>query len=89
MSRIAKVVKIRMAYNRKNFYKKIIEVQNLVLELKRQNEDLFYKEIYWQFIYPKYHISYRTFNSYMSINAKRELKKLQEAEKVSNQTKLF
>lgn len=78
-----------MAYNKINFYKKIIEVQNLVLELKRQNEDLYYKEIYWQYIEPKYHICYRTFNSYMSINAKRELKKLLEKKKNTNQLNLF
>ncbi len=76
-----------MAYNRKNLYKKIIEIQNLVLEKKRENEDLYYKEIFHQFIEKQYHISYRTFNSYMGINAKRELKKLELQEQ--NQIKLF
>ncbi|CAA0159775.1 conserved hypothetical protein [Tenacibaculum maritimum] len=67
-----------MAYNKKNFYKKVIKVQNIVLEKKRENEDLYYKQIYWEFIEPIFNISYKTFNNYMGINAKRELKKLTE-----------
>ena len=76
-----------MAYNKVNFYKRIIQIQNEVLEWKNKDGDMFYKEIYWKYIYPKYHISYRTFNSYMGINAKRELKKLQNEKK--NQLSLF
>lgn len=73
-----------MAYNKKNFYVKIVEVQELVLDLYHK-KGLTYKEIYWQHVYPKYHISYRTFHSYLGTPAKRELKKLQE----SNQLNLF
>lgn len=67
-----------MAYNRENYLKKVIEIQNLVLELKYNDEDMYMKTIYWEHIQPKYHISYRTFNTYLGINAKRELKELQQ-----------
>lgn len=70
-----------MAYNRVNYYTKIIDIQNEVLALKSQNEDMYYKEIYWQYIYPKWRISYRTFHTYLGINAKRELKLLKEKQK--------
>ena len=65
-----------MAYNKKNFYRRVIEIQNIVLDLKNKDMDLFYKNIYWEHIEPVYKISYRTFNNYLGINAKRELKKL-------------
>lgn len=78
-----------MAYNKANYYKRIIEIQNIVLELKYQNEDLYYKEIYWRYIYPKYHISYRTFHTYLGINAKAELKKMNEKQQQLKQLKLF
>ncbi|MCT4698480.1 hypothetical protein [Tenacibaculum haliotis] len=71
-----------MAYNKKNFYKKVIKVQNLVLDKKRENEDLFLKEIYWGFIYQQYDICYRTYCSYLGVNAKSELKKLLEKEQL-------
>lgn len=72
-----------MAYNKKNFYKRIIKIQNLVLKKKDENAELFFKEIYWQFIYPNYDISYRTYNSYLAIPAKRELKKIIEQEQIN------
>lgn len=68
-----------MAYNRENYYKKIIEVQKVFLEQKALDEDIYTKTIYWDFIYPKFFICYRTFHTYLEINAKAELKKLQEA----------
>lgn len=64
-----------MAYNKINFYKKIIEIQELTYKLYHTKE-MYYKEIYWQHIYPKYHISYRTYHNYLGIPAKRELKKI-------------
>jgi hypothetical protein len=67
-----------MAYNRKNHLKKIIEVQNIVLDLKHKDEDIYFKNIYHQHIYPKYKISYRTFHTYLGINAKKELKELEQ-----------
>ncbi|QSS96608.1 hypothetical protein [Psychroflexus sp. ALD_RP9] len=64
-----------MAYNKINYYKRIIEIQELTLKL-HNFKNMYYKEIYWQHIEPKYHISYRTFHEYLGIPAARELKKL-------------
>ncbi|MFL0063465.1 hypothetical protein [Tenacibaculum maritimum] len=72
-----------MAYNKKNYYKRIIKIQNLVLKKKAENSDLFLKEIYWEFVYPNFDICYRTYNSYLGIPAKRELKKLIEQERIN------
>ena len=57
---------------------KVIEIQNIVLELKGRDGDMRLKNIYWEYIFPKYLISYRTFSNYLSINAKKELKELKE-----------
>lgn len=67
-----------MAYNRRNYLIKVIEIQNIVLELKGRDGDMRLKNIYWEYIFPKYLISYRTFSNYLSINAKKELKELKE-----------
>lgn len=64
-----------MAYNKINYYKKIIEIQELTYKLYH-TKSMYYKEIYWQEIFPKYHISYRTFHTYLGVPAKRELKKI-------------
>ncbi|MCC8143842.1 MAG: hypothetical protein LUD02_02635 [Tannerellaceae bacterium] len=50
----------------------MIEIQNLVLERKRKG--ITQKYVYDIEIYPRYHISYSTFNRYLSYPAKRELK---------------
>lgn len=65
-----------MAYNRRNYLTKVIEIQKIVLELKGRDGDMRLKNIYWEYIFPKYLISYRTFSNYLSINAKKELKEL-------------
>ena len=65
-----------MAYNLRNYLIKVIEIQNIVLELKGRDGDMRLKNIYWEYIFPKYLISYRTFSNYLSINAKKELKEL-------------
>ena len=65
-----------MAYNRRNYLTKVIEIQNIVLELKVRDGDMMLKNIYFDNIFPKYLISYRTFINYLSINAKKELKEL-------------
>lgn len=64
-----------MSYNRRNYLTRVIEIQNIVLELKSK-DDIYYKEIYWDHIEPKYKISYRTFQNYLGINAKKQLKEL-------------
>ncbi|MFJ1492619.1 hypothetical protein [Capnocytophaga canis] len=75
-----------MAYNRINLLKKIIEVQELTLH-QYHKVGLTYKEIYWQHIYPKYHICYRTFHTYLGTPAKKQLKELQQAK--AQQLELF
>jgi hypothetical protein len=64
-----------MAYHRKNYLQKIIEIQTIAL--KHNKQGLFYKEIYHRFIEKQYHISKRTFDNYLGINAKKELKELE------------
>jgi hypothetical protein len=73
-----------MAYNKNNFYTRIIIIQELVQDLYHK-KGLTYKEIYWQHVYPQYHVSYRTYHTYLGTPAKRELKKIQD----SNQLNLF
>lgn len=67
-----------MAYNKKNYYKRIIEVQKIALH--HNNNGLFFKEIYHTYIENQYSISKRTFDNWLGINAKRELKKILENE---------
>lgn len=69
-----------MAFNKKNYYTKIIRIQEITAEMKFQ-QGLTYKEIFFQFIEPNFHISERTFRTYIGVPAKRELKKLQEIDK--------
>lgn len=76
-----------MAYNKKNRYTRIIDIQNLTLQLKGKDEDITYKEIYWKHVWPTWRICYRTFHTYLETNAKRELKKIEEVN--NNQVKLF
>ncbi|WP_102981432.1 hypothetical protein [Chryseobacterium scophthalmum] len=65
-----------MSYNRRNYLTRVIEIQNIVLEAQGQDRDVFLKTIYWEHIEPKYKISQRTFQSYLGINAKKQLKEL-------------
>ena len=65
-----------MAYNRRNLLKKILEIQDIA----RQDfsRGIPYTHIYRTKIRDQHHISYSTFNNYLSCNAKRELTKLDE-----------
>jgi transcription elongation factor GreA-like protein len=63
-----------MAYNKENLLKKIIAIQDTVLEHK--GKDVSQKRVFEKYIRDQYHISYSTFNEYLSISAKTELKKL-------------
>lgn len=77
-----------MAYNKKNYYKTVIAIQNRVRQLKMEDGDLMLKEIYWKHIYGKMaYISYRTFGDYLGVPAQRELKKIKEAEHLENEEK--
>jgi hypothetical protein len=70
----------QMAYQRKNYLEKIIEFQTIAL--KHNNNGLFYKEIYHRYIEKQYHISKRTFDTYLGINAKKELKQLNDNNRI-------
>lgn len=74
-----------MAYNKKNLFKKIIEIQELTKSC--QSLGMTNVHIFNEYISNHYHISKRTFDEYLGIPAERELKKLVDAE--NSQTKLF
>ncbi|MCS2894392.1 hypothetical protein NXY11_01850 [Parabacteroides faecis] len=61
-----------MAYNNRNTLLRMVEIQNLVLERKRHGVTQLH--VYETEVYPKYFISYATFNRYLSYPAKHELK---------------
>ena len=66
-----------MAYNRENLLKRIIEVQDIVLEYKQK--DVPQKRIFEKHIMNRYHISYSTFNEWLGTPSPRtQLKKLLE-----------
>lgn len=68
-----------MAYNKRNLYLKIIEIQDIVLKGQKRGD--LQKEIFYNEIEKVYFISMRTFYNYLDINAKAELKKLDDKEK--------
>ena len=65
-----------MAYNQRYFYRRVIAVQELVLLYKKQGVSQ--KYIYQVYIESQYQISYSTYNSWLAIPAKRNLKRLEE-----------
>lgn len=73
-----------MAYNRENFLKKVLKVQELVLHYRKQG--LFFKEIFHLHIENQFNISKRTFDTYLGINAKKQLRDIKEN---NNQLNLF
>jgi len=68
-----------MAYNKRNLYLKIIEIQDIVLKGQKRGDSQ--KEIFYNEIEKVYFISMRTFYNYLDINAKAELKKIDDKEK--------
>ena len=84
----ANIVKICMAYNKSNYYKKIIKIQEIT-QMQKHQHGLTYKEIYYKHIEEQFNISSRTYRTYLGIPAKRELKKLQEAERLKGQQLTF
>ena len=67
-----------MAYNRRNLLVKIIEAQDICLSQLAKGVKV--KEIYAQHIARRFGISQRTFVRWMGVNAKKELKELNEQE---------
>ena len=76
-----------MAYNRENFLKKVLKVQEIALHYSKQG--LLFKEIYHLHIENQYDICKRTFDSYLGINARKQLRELQEKKQNNNQLNLF
>lgn len=77
-----------MAYNKLNYYKRIIKIQEITQE-QYHRFGLSYKEIYFRFIENQFNISKRTFHTYLGVPAKRELKKLQETKKQQGEQLTF
>ncbi len=77
-----------MAYNKKNYYKKVIAIQEIVLSW--QKIGLTNTKIYELHVKDQFHISKSTFDTYLGVPAVRDLNILEkkEAEK-SNQLDLF
>lgn len=71
-----------MAFNKKNYYRKIVKIQEIT-QMQYHTFGLSYKEIYYKFIEEQFCISKRTYHSYLGVPAKRELKKIEAAEKLS------
>lgn len=74
-----------MAFNRKNFLKRVIDTQEIYLE--HCDSGLSNREIFKQFIEPCWIITERTFYKYLAIPAKRDLKRIEEIE--NSQKSLF
>lgn len=69
-----------MGYNRRNILKRIIEIQEITLEHTRRGVSQ--KWVYEHVIYPRFYISSATYYNYLAVNAKAELRKLEEADVV-------
>lgn len=77
-----------MAYHRKNFLKKVLKVQQITLEHRAQG--LYFKEIYHKYIEDEFNICKRTYDAYLGINAKKQLKDLEAKKQTNtNQIQLF
>ena len=63
-----------MAYNRKNLLEKIIQVQDITLKYRKEGVTFIY--IYETYIRRTYRISYSTYNNWLGIPAKAELREL-------------
>jgi len=64
-----------------------LKVQEIALYHNKQG--LFFKEIYHLYIEKQFHISKRTFDTYLGINARKELKELKANQEQNNQLQLF
>lgn len=67
-----------MGYNRRNILKRIIEVQNITLEYTKRG--VTQKWVYENIIFPRFYLSPATYYNYLAVNAKAELRKLEEAD---------
>lgn len=67
-----------MGYNRRNILRRIVEIQNITLEHTRRGVSQ--KWVYENVIFPRFYLSSATYYNYLGINARAELKKIEEAE---------
>jgi hypothetical protein len=74
-----------MAYNRENLLRRIIKVQDVVIEYKKK--DVPQKRIFEKYIKSQFNISYSTFNEWIGIPAKTQLKKLLAEKEKQNEIK--
>lgn len=65
-----------MAYNRLNILERVIEIQNITLEHTKRGATQ--KWVFENIIRPRFYISWATYNNYLAMPAKAELKKLTE-----------
>lgn len=65
-----------MCYNPRNKLERIIAIQNLTLEHTQRGATQ--EWIYHNLVYPVYFISKRTYYTYLSTNARRELRQQHE-----------
>ncbi|WP_165025252.1 hypothetical protein [Dysgonomonas sp. ZJ279] len=63
-----------MAYNKRNLYLKVIEIQDIVRKGQKRGDSQ--KQIFYNEIEAEYFISIRTFYRYLEMPAHAELKKL-------------
>ena len=68
-----------MAYNKKNYYKTIVKIQDIT-QMQYHQFGLSYKQIFHLFIEEQFNVSIRTYRTYLGVPAKRELKKLEAAD---------
>jgi hypothetical protein len=64
-----------MAYNRINLLRRIVEIQDITLEHKKKGATQLW--IYHNLIADRFKISISSYNRYLSLPAKRELRELQ------------
>jgi hypothetical protein len=77
----------KMAYNKRNLYKRIIEVQEITL--RNNARGIPQTHTYRTEIEPMYHISYSCFCNWLGVPAATLLKQFDEREKQADYPKLF
>lgn len=70
-----------MAYNRRFYFKRVLEAQLLVRRVQNEHKGLPMTEIYKQYIRDRFHISKSTFDRWMECPAARELRKIELSER--------
>lgn len=66
-----------MAYTRQHILERIITIQNITLEHTKRGSTQ--KWVFENVVYPRFFISWSTYNNYLAMPAKAELKRLIES----------